>query len=249
MRRLFFCVFIAITTCCWGQEDVAFGDTASLKDSVSVSLIDSVPVPLIDKVAALLSDSVPASVADSAVVKEKKHSPKLAGWLSVVPGLGQAYNKKYWKIPIDYVGHIAAGYCVYHFSSLYANYRDECRNRYNGDPSFEPNPRALYIRVFKMMNKKREPSFDPELSIDNIKGYRQSYQRNMQISIIALTLWYFINILDAVVDAHLMSFDVSNNLALQITPDFNTNPTLTKQTIGLSFTFNIKTIKTFHNFF
>ena len=242
MRHLFFCIFIAITTCCWGQADVAFGDTASHKDSVSVSLTDSVPAPLTDNISASSTDSISVSSTDSAVVvKEKTHSPKLAGWLSVVPGLGQIYNKKYWKLPIDYVGFAAAGYCVYHFYNLFAIYRDEYRVRLDKKPSISPpNSNALYVRVFKLMNNGREPSLDSTLSIENINGYRQSYQKKMQTSIIVLAVWYFINILDAVVDAHLMSFDVSHNLALQITPDFRPNLTFTKQTVGLSFTFNIK---------
>ena len=244
MKHLFFCIFIAITVCCWGQSDVVLGDTASLKDSLSVSLIDSVPVPLtdMDNISVSSTDNIPVSPADSAVVvKEKKHSPKLAGWLSAaVPGLGQIYNKKYWKLPIDYLGFAATGYCVYHFSSLYANYRDEYRNRYNGNPSFKPNSNALYIRVYKIMNNGSEPSFNPDLSLDNIRGYRQSYQRSMQISIIALALWYFVNVLDAVVDAHLMFFDVSDNLAMRITPDFNTIPTFAKRTVGLTLSFNVK---------
>ena len=213
---LSFCFFILITTYCWGQDDVVLGENASHKDSIS------------------------ASSADSSVVKERKHSPKLAGCLSAaLPGLGQAYNKKYWKIPIDYAGFAAAGYCVYHFYSLYADYRDEYRNRLNKKPSLEPNPNVLYIRVFKLFNGQL-PNLSTDLSTDNINGYKQSYQRNMQISIMVLVIWYFVNILDAVVDAHLMSFDISDNLAMYITPDFNTNPTFAKPTVGLSFTLNLK---------
>jgi len=170
----------------------------------------------------LLKDSIAASPIDSSVVKEKKHSPKLAGCLSaVVPGLGQAYNKKYWKIPIDYAGFAATGYFVYYFHSQYVAYRNEYRNRLNGET--------------ELLNPKWKG-----LHIDNINMSRQYHQQNMQISIIALAAWYLVNILDAVVDAHLMSFDVSDNLSLYLTPDFNTNPTFVKQKLGLTFTFNIK---------
>ena len=212
IKHLLLGIFAAITTCCLGQTDTVLRDTAPLKDSISAFPTDNISV--------LPKDSMADSPTDSAVVvKEKKHSPKLAGWLSAaLPGLGQAYNKKYWKIPIDYAGFAATGYCVYYFSGEYIKYRDEYRNRLN----------------------KKPPAVDSTSSLESIYRNKQDQQQNMQLSIIVLAVWYFVNILDAVVDAHLMSFDVSHNLAMQITPDFNINSAFAKQTVGLSFTFNIK---------
>ena len=195
---LFLPVFILLAICCKAQSDVVLtADT-------------------------LLSDSLIASPEDSSVVKERKHSPKLAGGLSAaLPGLGQAYNKKYWKIPIVYAGFAATGYCVYHFHKEYASYRDEYRNRLNGDTG--------------LLNLKWEGR-----NTDNINASKIQNQRYMQISIMVLAVWYFVNILDAVVDAHLMSYDISDNLALHLTPDLKTNHPLAAQTIGLTLTLNLK---------
>ena len=195
--------FITITTYCWGQEDNAVQiENPASKDSISAQPIDTV------------------------AIKEKKHSPSLAGGLSAaLPGLGQAYNKKYWKIPIVYAGLAGGGYCVYYFYTEYALYRDEYRNRINKNED------------------KLNPKFK-DYNTDNINRYKIAYQRDMQLSIMALALWYFINILDAVVDAHLMSFDVSDNLSMRLAPDiqggFARGNLHKPQTIGLSFTLNIK---------
>ena len=199
MKHLPLYIFLLFTTHCLGQSDVVLLEDEPLKDSISASPMDSSVI----------------------VVKERKHSPKVAGCLAMIPGLGQAYNKKYWKIPINYAGFAATGYFVYHFHSQYASYRDEYRNRLDGKT--------------ELLNPEWE-----HLHLDNINMQKQYHQQNMQISIMALAIWYFINILDAVVDAHLMSFDVSDNLSLHITPDFKTNPAYAKQAVGVSFTFNIK---------
>jgi len=195
------CFFTVFSMACWGQDDDVFAQDTVQKDIISSSPTETSPV------------------------KEKKHSPALAGGLSAaLPGAGQFYNKKYWKIPIDYAGFAAAGYFVYSSSTQYIKYRDEYRNRLNGKTE-------LFNPDFKNYNT------------DNINSLKLQQQRNMQISIIVLAAWYFINILDAVVDAHLTSFDVSDNLSMQFAPDignFAWENSYKPQSIGLSFTLNLK---------
>jgi hypothetical protein len=197
------CLFILLSTFCFGQNDTIPIENTSPTESIS------------------------AVTPDSLEIKEKPHSPKLAGALSAaLPGLGQAYNKKYWKIPIDYAGFAATGFCVYHFHSLYAAYRDEYRHRLKGEVE-------LYNPDWKDWHN------------ENIVANRQLHQRNMQLSILFLGLWYVINILDAVVDAHLMSYDISDNLSMRLAPDILSsglaqNGGSKNQHIGLSFTLNLK---------
>jgi len=229
-QRLFLCFFVAISTCCWGQDDVVLqGDTLP-KDSVSV-LSDSTPLtahssPIDSSLKnTLVTDFTThfTTIYKSGKNRWNTNSPATAGWLSaVVPGLGQAYNKKYWKIPIVYAGFAGTGYLIYNTSTQYIAYRDEHRSRLEG------NDRSLR----------------PDLDDANIKAYKLQHQKNMQLSIIAATVWYFVNILDAVVDAHLMTYDISNNLSMHIAPDFNSGLAWGNannvQTIGLSFTLNLK---------
>ena len=143
--------------------------------------------------------------ADSAQVKskaktEKVHNPKVAVALSaVLPGAGQVYNKKAWKVPIVYTGLGVASYCVYHFVTLTNQYKFEYRHRKNGETDL----------------------LDPELasmSDETVLSEKNFYRRYMEISIAALAIVYMLNIVDAAVDAHLYYFDISDNLALSVQP-------------------------------
>jgi hypothetical protein len=141
--------------------------------------------------------------------KVKVHSPKKAGWMSAaLPGLGQGYNKKYWKIPIIYAGFAGSGIGIYYFYSQYKIYRDEYRNRLNEAKDLL-NPDLAYMQN------------------SNLNATKQMYQRDMEIFIIVSVVWYFLNILDAVVDAHLMSFDVSEDLSFYVAPSIGYHRQLT----------------------
>ena len=137
--------------------------------------------------------------------KTHLHSPKKAAWMSaVLPGLGQAYNHKYWKIPIVYVGFGGAGAGIYFLNKNFTYYRNEYRYRLNGQTD----------------------KLKPELaswSDENIDAMRTYYLRYLEIVSIATVLWYLVNIIDAVVDAHLFYFDVSDNLALSLKPNITTS--------------------------
>jgi hypothetical protein len=156
--------------------------------------------------------------------KIREHSPKKAGWMSAaLPGLGQGYNKKYWKIPIVYAGFTGTSIGIYYFYSQYKIYRDEYRNRLN----------------------EKTDLLNPDFATfgnDNINAIKQTYQRNMEIFIIVTVVWYFFNILDAVVDAHLTSFDVSDDLSLHVIPSIGFDShfasiTKTPLTARITFTF------------
>ena len=135
---------------------------------------------------------------DSAL--QKKHSPKIAIALSaVLPGAGQVYNKKAWKIPIIYTclgGGVAL--CCYFGHEMKA-----CENEYlhraNGETAL----------------------LDPELAKhdnETLISMKQSYMRYMEISIAATGVFYLLNIIDAAVDAHLYYFDISDDLTFHIRP-------------------------------
>ena len=133
-------------------------------------------------------------------VLRKKHSPKLAVGLSIVlPGAGQVYNRKWWKVPIIYGCLGASSYCIYHFGSKMKMYRTEYRNRMQGNLSL----------------------LNPDLADygdGNILEMKQKNQRSMEISIAATAIFYVLNIIDAAVDAHLFYFDISDDLTLHWSP-------------------------------
>ncbi|HEX5001291.1 MAG TPA: DUF5683 domain-containing protein [Bacteroidia bacterium] len=128
------------------------------------------------------------------------HSPKKASiYSAVLPGLGQAYNKKYWKIPLIYAGFAGMGYFIVTNNDKYKTYRTAYLNRVDDDP----NTTDPYTEIYS------------DQDLITLKDY---YRRNRDLAIICSGLWYVINILDASVDAHLFYFDVGDNLSLQLTP-------------------------------
>lgn len=149
-----------------------------------------------------VADSTTRALPDS--VLRKMHSPVVAGCLSIIPGGGQIYNKKYWKLPIVYAAIGIPAYFVYDFAHNMVLYRNEFIYRRDGITE-KLNPKfALYTN-------------------ENILAMRNYYRRNMEIAIAATAILYLLNILDAVVDAHLYYFDISDNLSMNIFPQINNN--------------------------
>lgn len=143
----------------------------------------------------------------------EEHSPKAAGIASaILPGLGQAYNKKYWKIPIIYAGLATAGYLIYYNYTIYSNFQKAYELRADGDTSTNLHSfNVWYITSTQTIyTDAYEGSQLSELS--NI------YRRNTDLSVIVTAGIYALNIIDAVVDAHLFNFDVSDDLSLNMQP-------------------------------
>lgn len=135
----------------------------------------------------------------------KKHSPHKATLYSMVlPGLGQAYNKKYWKIPIVYAGFGALTYFIISNRNEYVKYRDAYDYVTHGDTAFPINNEYI--------NK-----YDPEQLISG----RDYYRRNLEFTYILTGLWYIMNILDATVDAHLYDYDISDDLSIRLGPIYD----------------------------
>lgn len=123
-----------------------------------------------------------------------RHSPMRATVFSaVVPGLGQAYNKKYWKIPIAYVGIGAFSYLTYKNQYEFGRYKKAILQRRNGE-------------IDEFYNQINEQAL-----INNMDIYR----KYRDLSIAGIALFYAIQIIDANVDAHLLDFDVSDNISFK----------------------------------
>jgi hypothetical protein len=148
-------------------------------------------------------------------VQVAKHSPTAAMLWSIIPGGGQIYNKKYWKVPIVY--GLLEGSC--YFLTKYASdmmlYRREFINRRDG------NTELLIPGL-------------ADIPDENILFAKQKAQRNMEICIAATAIIYTLNFIDAMVDAHLYYFDVSDDLSLHWSPMLLPNPINTSPSYGVS---------------
>lgn len=131
------------------------------------------------------------------VVAKSSHSPAKATWMSIaLPGLGQAYNKKYWKIPIVYAGLGASIYAAIWNSEQYNE----------------------YSTAFDIREAGGDDKYAGIYSTQNLITLQNYYRNNRDLSIIIAVLVYGLNILDANIDAHLYDFDISDDLNLRIEP-------------------------------
>ena len=154
------------------------------------------------------------SFVDAQDLTDPIQSPRKAAILSsTFPGLGQIYNKKYWKIPIIYAGLLTSAYYINNNNVQYKLYKDAYLKRLDNNPDND--------------------DFVGEYSSGDLLILKDFYRRNREISILCFVGTYIINVLDASVDAHLFDYDISEDISLQITPtstaDFN----------GLSLTLNL----------
>lgn len=122
----------------------------------------------------------------------------------LLPGAGQIYNKKYWKLPIVYAGLGTMVYFIQFNNQEFKRYDNALRERVD-NPS---DPQDEFVGI---------------LSVTGIDSYRKFYDRNLQLSYIGLGIVYLLTGIDAYVDAHLNEFDISKDLSLQLTPDFRGN--------------------------
>jgi hypothetical protein len=160
--------------------------------------------------------------ANSSVLES--HSPAKASLYSAIfPGLGQVYNKKYWKLPLVYGGFGALGYAV----SFNQTYFSKYKNAYIDFTDKLPETQS-YLDV---ISSNLDPAdFDPVLHPDTydsqqekwfseqLKNNMDYYRRNRDLSYIGLVGLYFLNIVDATVDAHLFDYDIGNDLSMKVEP-------------------------------
>ncbi|MFM2138994.1 MAG: hypothetical protein RJA57_1301 [Bacteroidota bacterium] len=137
-----------------------------------------------------------------------RHSPKKAAIRSaLLPGLGQIYNKKYWKVPIVYgILGVSGGVFLYNLGQ-YNDTRFAYRVKYN--MRVNRTDSALFASI--------KPSLQP-ISEESLRFYRNQFRRDIDYSALVFLLLWGLNVVDAAVDAHLKSFDVSPDLSLRVRP-------------------------------
>lgn len=157
-------------------------------------------------------------IAEGLVIKDttkiKEIDPltpsKAAFYSAVLPGLGQAYNKKYWKIPIVYGAIGTSMYFYLDNNKKYHSYRDAYKRRLAGfnDDQYQ------YLDDSRLIQAQR------------------FYQRNRDLSLLVTLGFYVLNIVDANVDAHLIQFNVNEKLS--VAPDVYQNGFTAKPNLGLT---------------
>ncbi len=138
------------------------------------------------------------------------HSPRKAAIRSaIIPGWGQAYNKKYWKIPIVYAALGTSGGVFVYNLQWYRRTRFAFTTLTNKDSN-------SYDKIHPKLR-----AFVNTGDLSYLQYYRNEFRRNVDYSVIAFLVLWGLNIVDATVDAHLKTFDVSPDLSFRIKPGFS----------------------------
>jgi hypothetical protein len=148
--------------------------------------------------------------------EEEVHSPRKATMYSaILPGLGQAYNKKYWKIPLIYIGFGTIGYFINWNNENYQLFRVGYQHLTDGNPETQD---YLKIEAVRRINYDVDNPTDFN-NLKNALSQRQDYyRRNRDLLIISFVGFYGLNIIDASVDAHLFDFDIGDDLTMNWQP-------------------------------
>lgn len=167
-------------------------------------------------------------VIDSIIEVKEPINPlspaKAAFYSAILPGLGQAYNKKYWKIPIVY-GAIGTGVYFYITNNKeYNRYRDAYKRRLAGFTDDE---------FYKDANGNQLTT--PRVTTESLERGQKFFRKNKEISLLVTFGLYALNIIDANVDAHLLQYNVDENLSLA--PHYKFNEFDASSNLGLTLNF------------
>lgn len=134
---------------------------------------------------------------------EKPHSPTKATIMSAaLPGLGQVYNKKYWKVPIIWGGIGTSLYFGFSNQNSFKKFRKAYGNRIDDDPN-------------------TTDEYEDVLSPEGLKANMDYHQKNRDLSFVIAGVLYILNVVDAAVDAHLFNFPKNDKLSFNLQPSLN----------------------------
>ena len=198
----------------------------------------------------IMLDDTLAAITDSASVLIKKEhkrrekrdwntwrpDPKRALWLAlVIPGGGQIYNRKFWKLPIIYGGFMGCIYALTWNNMMYKDYSQAYLDIMDDDPGTASYNKFLHLG--RQITPENEEQYQKIF-----KSRKDKYRRWRDLSFFVLLGVYAISVIDAYVDAELSVFDISKDLSLRVEPTVIRNHSggnaLDSQSLGLSCTLN-----------
>ena len=164
-------------------------------------------------------------------------NPKRALWLAlVIPGGGQIYNRKYWKLPLVYGGFIGCMYAMNWNNTMYKDYSQAYLDLMDNDPTTQSYNQFLHLgmKITTESDKKRYQEI--------FRKRKDKYRRWRDLSFFVMLGVYALSVIDAYVDAELSVFDISDDLSLKVEPAIlnngsSSNP-LDASSVGLQCSLN-----------
>lgn len=213
VRYLFILIgLFLLHTSAWSQQKntpEAISDSAAEANAAHAKTIDSLKAR-----------------RDSIYRLESVNPHRAALYSAVLPGAGQVYNKKYWKVPLVYAALGIPAYLYFYYKHWYQKTQYALSVVVNGSGG---NPDSL-----AGVDPKLVP-FVQANDANDLIDYRNQFRQWQDYSLLFFLLFYGLNIVDATVDAHLKGFNVTNDLSLKIKPVFMTGTNAP----GISFVFDL----------
>ena len=183
----------------------------------TLRLLDSANKPLLSR-----NDSLQLRKDSIKIAKKRdwatwRPNPKRAMWLALVlPGAGQIYNRKYWKLPIVYGGFVGCAYALRWNNQMYRDYSQAYLDLMDNDPNTQSYNQFLHLGAkIDDSNKARYQKL--------FKSRKDTYRRWRDLRVFCLIGVYALSVIDAYVDASLSEFDISKDLSLRVEPTIINN--------------------------
>ncbi len=186
---------------------------------------DTLATTIADSVLTEEKDSLKTSLTPTLQKKKEKRNwdtwrpnPKRAMWLAIVlPGAGQIYNRKYWKLPLVYGGFVGCIYAMQWNNMMFRDYSKAYQDIMDTDPTTQSYNQFLHLGTrITDQNKEQYQSI--------FKSRKDRYRRWRDLSFFCLLGVYALSIVDAYVDASLSEFDISDDLTLRVEPAVMNSP-------------------------
>ncbi|TLP80648.1 hypothetical protein ES765_07340 [Maribacter sp. ACAM166] len=208
---MLFIILLFFINFCFSQEE---------QETVPTKETDSIQTALAEQ-DMVIQDSV-------SFIKSKKEfnplAPSKAAFLSALfPGLGQIYNKRYWKVPLVF-GAIGGSIYMYTYNNdNYQNFRTAFKRRQAGFTDDQ----------FYDINGDNTVGADPDLDLDDLEYQQERFQRDRDLWLVVAIGMYAFNIVDANVDAHLKQFNIDDDLSIDFEPYFDLNQVTNSPNYGM----------------
>lgn len=212
----------------------------SLPDSITIGEKVNGNTAIVEKMISVSGDSVTVEPVDTVPVKninrydvwepretEFNPDPTRAVWMSALfPGLGQIYNRRYWKLPIVVGAYLGLGYATSWNNGMLNDYTRAYRDIMDTDPSTKS-----YMDFFPPTTK--EEDLDKTWLTNVLRSRKNFYRRNRDLCIICMVGVYLVAMVDAYVDASLSHFDITPDLSMDVTPAVFIDGRNTRPSVGL----------------
>ena len=227
-------------------DSLRLGAMRSLRDSAtthvvadSIATADSIAAENKKKMLEMTASpqiKEPKAPTDSLSKEMKRElwvpNPVRATWLAlIIPGGGQIYNRKYWKLPIFYGGFAGCAYALTWNGKMYRDYFNAYRDAANGNWSSTNITDLIPPSYMNQVSQDR--------LVDLLRRRKDTYRRYRDLSIFAFVAVYLLSVVDAYVDAELSNFDITPDLSMRVEPTVIDNQVnhSTSKSVGLQCSF------------